>query len=459
MRPHFDPGWLAEVAGGDWFGEPVPVRGFCHDTRKLTEGDLFIALRTAHRDGHDFLESARAAGAAAAIVARPVPAVHLPQLVTGPDTLGGFQRIAAAHRQRFKGPVIGVTGSCGKTSTKELLAELLGATCHKTDGNLNNFLGVPLTLMKLGPLHDFAVVEAGISERGEMRELASMIDPDWAVVTTVGAAHLEQLETLDGVAREKSRLCSHRSTTRPVFPAQCLAFREFAGLGDATVIADEATAEAESRVRWRLVPAERGQYRLTVVFPQGHHVSALMPALSDGLARNAALCVAVAAGLGVDTRTIEHRLSGWTPPRVEIIEIPERRQWFFADCYNANPTSMLDAVSLFRRMADPSRPHLYVLGGMRELGPGSPRWHALTARKIGGRLRDRFLLVGEEARDYTSGLRRAGVPDEAVAVVETAEDGKPVVEQFEGAVFVKGSRAYALEELVPGHKTKGALLC
>ncbi len=154
------PDLLADWTGGSWAAPPPPkIKGYCQDTRRLRKGEMFVAIKTPQRDGHDYVPAAEQAGASAALVEDPVPS-ELPQLVV-PDTLEGFQSIAAEHRHAFLGKVIGVTGSCGKTSTKDLLALLLGERTLCTEGNLNNFLGVPLTLTRLdNDEHDFAVVEA-----------------------------------------------------------------------------------------------------------------------------------------------------------------------------------------------------------------------------------------------------------------------------------------------------------
>src|SRR5258708_8991935 len=187
--PEFSPALLAQWTGGQWTVQPArPLVGFTVDTRRVRSGQMFVALKTEKRDGHDYLVDAETAGAGAALVATPNRALTLPQLVVR-DPLAAFQAIAREHRQAFRGRVIGISGSAGKTSTKDLLALLLGGeTCGvvATEGNLNNQLGVPLTLTRLDPaLHQYAVVEAGISVPGEMQPLADMIDPDVALITLV----------------------------------------------------------------------------------------------------------------------------------------------------------------------------------------------------------------------------------------------------------------------------------
>jgi len=223
------------------------LTAFGVDTRALRPGDVFVALRTERRDGHDFLADAATAGAAAALVAVPDRAVPLPQLVV-PDPLAAFQAIAREHRRTFRGAVVGISGSAGKTSTKDLLALLLGgASCGvvATEGNLNNHLGVPLTLTRLDPaVHRFAVVEAGISAPGEMAPLAGMIEPDVALITLVAAAHTRDLGGLEGVAREKALL---PAAVRPggvaIVPRSTLDFAAFRDLRVRTMVVERATAK------------------------------------------------------------------------------------------------------------------------------------------------------------------------------------------------------------------------
>ena len=207
--PEFSPEQLQVWTAGRWHGGvPARVTGWSNDTRALKPGDAFVALKTASRDGHDFLDDAAARGAGCALVAREVAGAPIPQLVVG-DPLESLQRVAAIWREKFRGPVYGVTGSVGKTSTKDLLRRILGPdTTHATHANLNNLLGVPLTLLGLDPAtHAAAVIEAGMSEPGELERSAWILRPDIAVVTNVQPAHLAGLGSMEAVAREKSALC------------------------------------------------------------------------------------------------------------------------------------------------------------------------------------------------------------------------------------------------------------
>ena len=215
--PSFDPQDLAGWTGGSWFNEPkVAIEGLCFDARQIKPGQCFIALKISTRDGHEFLEQAARGGAVAAIVENTKPIV-LPQLKVS-DSLVALGAIGAALRSKFSKPVVGITGSCGKTSTKEMLRCLLGEDrTHATAGNWNNRIGVPMTLSGLDSnQQDFAVIEAGINQPNEMVQLGGMIQADLNVLTNIEAAHLELLSSLENIASEKSLLAELAKPGSPI---------------------------------------------------------------------------------------------------------------------------------------------------------------------------------------------------------------------------------------------------
>jgi len=454
--PLFDPADLASWTGGVWRGPaPAAVLGpLVADTRRLRPGQVFVALKTARRDGHDFLEAARAAGAGAGMVGRAVAGVPLAQLqVEDPAT--AWREVARAHRQRFTGPVVGVTGSAGKTSTKDLLREILGPGVHATEGNENNLLGVPMTLCGLDPaVHRVAVVEAGISEPGEMEALAEMIQPDVAAITLVAPAHLEKLGTIEDVARAKALLAR---AVRPggwsVFPASCLKFAAFRDLPGQTAVVMPADAPGPdasvTRVfRYRAERRPRNGWRLGLAEGRGPERSWSLPAVTPGLAANAALAVVVAQLLGVSDDRIQAGLAAWrsAPLRGELLRQGDKI--FLADCYNANPASLADALAGFVARVEPGLPRLYILGSMAELGGEAAALHRAAVAGLQLRAEDRALLLGPNAADYREGLLATGHQIKQARVVELEEAGE-ALDNFAGAVFLKGSRAYALERLLP----------
>lgn len=445
---------IADWSGGRWQGQPPGrLTGFSHDTRTLQQGACFVALKTGNRDGHDFVEAAREAGASAVLVARPLAGCLLPQLVTA-DPSAAFQKIAGECRRSFPGKVLGVTGSCGKTTTKDLAAALLGERTLKTEGNFNNHIGVPLMLTRLNPAkHDYAVIEAGINEPGEMDTLASMIQADAVIVTMVGPAHLEKLGSVEGVAREKARLAALASGDAPVFcPAACLDYEAFRRLGRRVHAARLAggSTPAGTDCTWLDYDFQtdgQGGAEVTMQTVHGSHRYPV-PFASPGLVCNAVLALAAAQYLGVPAEDLLKRIHGWQPAHHRGCWVKGGACVVYDDAYNANPASMVESLTVFAQGAPAGLPRLYVLGGMKELGPDSPALHAQTATRLPWRTGDRVLLVGGESPGYHEGLLEAGIPAGSVAAVATVEEARDVVEGFHGAVFLKGSRAYALEKLL-----------
>lgn len=455
---HFSPEQLQVRSGGRWHaGAPEFVSGFGIDTRTLKPGDMFVALRTGKRDGHDFLAAAQAGGASCALVAREVPGVALPQLVVA-DPLESLQRLAALHREGFRRPVIGVTGSVGKTSTKDLLKRMLGGpAAHATHANLNNLIGVPLTVLGGEPeAHAAMIIEAGMSEPGELERSAWVIRPDVAVVTNVQPAHLEGLGSMEGIAREKSALCRQIAASgAAVFPVACLeyeAFRRLLCRRVAVAFAGDPIPERRDGlievVRAEIAAAPPG-HRLTLrsgllgdrVFEVG--------AVSSGLAANGALAAVAALMAGASAEAVGEALAHWTPSagRGELREAEGRA--FYVDCYNASPASMLDAAQCFVRRTPEGAPRLFVLGGMNELGADSAALH----RRVGGALPlrdgDALALFGGFSAEIGVGAVVAGFPSERVHHYEDIAALREAVCRFPGSVLLKGSRGYALERALP----------
>jgi UDP-N-acetylmuramoyl-tripeptide--D-alanyl-D-alanine ligase len=455
--PLFEPAELAAWTGGVWHGAvPASVLGLLMaDTRRLRPGEVFVALRTAKRDGHDFLETARVAGAAAAIVARVNDKVNLPQLVVG-DPARAWRAIATANRRRFSGPVIGVTGSVGKTSTKELLRAILGPAAHATQANENNLLGVPLTLCGLDPVaHHYGVIEAGISECGEMAELAEMIQPDVALITRIAPAHLEKLGSVEGVAHEKAKLAQ---AVRPggwvVMPASCLEFYVFRRLpaqaavvapADGPVPAGPSARLFLHRTHWQAPKGWQLELFETGGMPQ---LWSLPVEMTPGLAANAALAIVTAQLLGVADDNIRAGLAVWKPAPLRGELLRHGNKFFLADCYNSNPASLADALVGFALRTPAELPRLYILGSMAELGPNAPALHRTAIAGLRLRPQDRALLLGAHAEDYRLALYSSGQSSAQFGVV-SLELAEAEIANFAGAVFLKGSRSETLEKLLP----------
>lgn len=447
----FDPQQLQDWTDGHWSQSPEGlVGGFTFDSRRVRAGDLFICIRTGRRDGHDFLSQAAAAGALGAVVDRFRPEVDLPQLVVS-EPLVALGAMARQHRLRFTGPVVAVTGSCGKTSTKNLLTLLLGGEglVHATEGNFNNLLGVPLTLLGIDPdRHRAVVVEAGINQPGEMVQLARMIRPDHAIITLIAPAHLEQLGDLKGVATEKAILAQavpHSGAV--VFPGSCLLFEPFHEIvaSVTTVSAEGSGDQAEVTYRLEQYPSSS---MIQIKDLAGGQIFTLRK-VSAGMAANAVLAIEMARMLDVDQAEIQERLIQWTPAnhRGEVVEHGTNR--FFLDCYNANPAAMEDALDFFNEMAEEAEQRIYVVGCMGELGTDSLAYHRDLGRRIRVREGDlMFITGGEEVWALQEGLWAGGNSPEQIRVFSDMAEIEDEIVSTNSFVFVKGSRVYALERLV-----------
>jgi len=452
------PQQIADWTGGAWFNQSsAAIDGFCFDARQIQPGQCFVALSGGVRDGHDFIEQAAKGGAVAAIVEVAKP-IALPQMQVS-DSLVALGAIGAAVRSQFKKPVVAITGSCGKTSTKEMLRVLLGESrTHATAGNWNNRIGVPMTLFDLDPSQqDFAVIEAGINQPDEMGQLGQMIQADLNVLTNIGAAHLELLGSLENIAAEKSLLAQHAVTNSPIIlPAEALRYRAYAQLAERAIVllpADEAAPELPVReiVRYSIVAQASLpvplQSQVVAVENQTYRIASP----SRGIATNAALAIVAAKQLGIAEVDIRGRIEAWRPAgnrgRIETLGA----QTFYIDCYNANPSSMADALEAFTHSTPQDVARCYILGAMNELGENAVAQHQAIGQRLQLRPQDRAAFVGPDplTQAYEAGARAAGASSSQLQHAEKIEKIKSTVAPFAGAIFLKGSRSYQLEQLLP----------
>ena len=463
----FSPVRLAAWSGGRWTAVPAaPVTGFAHDTRALRPGELFVALKSGLRDGHEFLAAAAAAGAAGALVGLAAPEIALPQLVVA-DPLAAFHAIAREHRRAFSGPGIGISGSAGKTSTKDLCALLLGGApaVLATEGNLNNQLGVPLTLTRLDPaVHRFAVVEAGISLPGEMEALARMIEPDLAIVTLVAPAHLQDLGDLDAVAGEKARLPgSVRAAGVAIFPRSCEQFGAFRDLTVRRMVVEPAEVvrpAAPPKDRVFFAVTQRGDTTaLAIAYGAPPPLLFTLRRVSAGMAQNAVRAICAALWLGVPAGLIQERLAAWRPAHWRGELRREDGRLLYVDCYNANPASMADALENFESLAPAGQPRAYVLGCMEELGPGAADYHRAVGRTMHLRPGDLLFIVGDHAAALREGLIESGNDAGRIEIVAEAAAAREQIAGFRGAVFLKGSRRHRLEQALAAEAPREACAC
>ena len=439
--------------GGTWSNLPKKypeIKGFSTDSRNMPQGFAFVAL-IANRDGHDFIADAVQNGAVAVVASKDVE-TSAPVLKV-PDTLKALQTIAKFHRLRFDAPVVGITGSCGKTSTKEFLARL--AAWKKplaTRENLNNEIGVALTLTQIDFRENMcAIVEAGVGKPGQMQELAEMIEPDIAIITSVAPAHMEGFGEIANIAREKSILARNAAKGGWVLMhSNLLSWKAFEELEcKKAVLAPADAPEIRGDLVFRYTLAEEdGIAKVDMAIEDGSEYYFEMPALTKGMEENALLAIAAALMLGTTEEQIAMRLEGLSAGAMRGSVVETEKAKFYVDCYNASPASMKDALRRFIKISENS-PRLFVLGDMAELGLATLRYHREIGEMLPACDGAKAVLVGRNAQIYKDAMLANGWAESDISAFENSQEAQKALEDFEGWVFVKGSRVCELEKALP----------
>jgi murE/murF fusion protein len=434
------PRFLLGATGGRMIGTmPLdqPTR-IVTDTREDVEGALFWAIRGDHHDGHDYVEAALAGGAIGVVVDDPSRCSGEITGIVVEHTTTALGWAAGAWRSVFGGAVTAITGTSGKTTTKDLLGGVLSKIGTTTIPlrSFNNEIGVPLTILSAPADGDFLIVEIGVNAGGEMAPLAAMTQPDVVIVTSIGEGHLEGLGSVQGVACEKYRLLDALSCdgTAIVADSLCRPTHEVILVGD--------DAEACDRSWGSRTP--RGDLQ-EVVFDSGLSITLALPGRHN--AQNAALVAIAAEVLGVGDEAIKAGLESATPS-------PQRSQFHrmgsvtvIEDCYNANPHSMAAALSVLQEVETPGQ-RIAILGDMLELGAQGPALHRRVIASLEGAGVDAAILLGS-AFDTAAAVIKSTVPcdrwptvdDEAIAaIVATISEGD--------TVLIKGSRGMAMERII-----------
>ena len=411
------------------------------DSRTLAPGALFVALTGERFDGHAHLEAARERGATAALVRQGTPPVAGLELIEVEDPLRAYGALAHARRKDIAGPVVAVTGTNGKTSTKEMVAAVLRTRyrTHATRANLNNLVGVPLTILEAPGDTEALVIEAGANLPGEIARYREIIDPSIVVITNVAAGHLEGFGSIEGVLAEKLSLARDVplaivGTDPPALAdrARQLARKVVtAGLQAAERKARDLEVDASGRVSFTTA----GQ-RITLPYPGRH------------LAANAMLAWSVGEELGLDPAAAARALGEVMLPggRSELIEAAGLT--ILNDTYNANPHSFASAIATARAMRHDRR-LVFVAGTMRELGAESGRLHAEIAEQLVLLKPDLLAAVGEFVPALES--RRGELGDRLVTAPDAPSLGPLLAALLQGGelVVLKASRGVALERILP----------
>jgi len=431
------------------------------DSRTVAPGDLFVAILGDRFDGHDFVKAALSAGAAGAVVSEPQSAGNAPVAIAVGDTTRALQDLSREVRRRSAAKVVAITGSAGKTTTKELAAEFLSARydVFRNQGNLNNHIGLPLSLFELRRRPDVAVVELGMNHAGEIRTLVGIAEPDVRVWTNVGDAHLGFFASPDAIADAKAEILE---LARPsdVLVANADDPRVSARIG----------AFAGRRVTFGLseradVRARDVQYRgldgtiATIETRQGD-VQITTPLLGTGNLANVLAATAVATELGVPLDAIAERAATMKPAphRGELLRLAGGIT-LIDDSYNSSPSALQQALETVRVSTGSAR-KVAILGEMLELGSHSNQLHAACGRTAARAGLDLLIAVGgDPARALAEAAQAAGMPSTAVAYVRTSDEAADLAGQRVrpgDLVLVKGSRGIRTDVVVDRLKVEYA---
>ena len=424
----------------------------CTDSRRVDREAIFVALVGERFDANKFLPAVVTAGAAgiictrgAAASVRSAAAEGGTFLVEVDDTLLALGDLCRAHRRRFDGPVVGVTGSNGKTTTKELLALALSGRgpVLATYANYNNRVGVPLTLARIRAEHRLVIVEMGTSEPGEIAELARIAEPQVGLITSIAEAHLEGLGDVAAVATEKAALLmSLPKDGVAILPADEPLLAEHAGQLPCRVIRFGTDPDADVGLASAVVVVELSQRFVADVF--GHRVQVELPALGVHMVHNALATLAVAAALSVDIDAAAAALSAYQPVGQRMRPLRVAGRLLLEDCYNANPRSAEVALQTLSALPGP---RVAVFGDMLELGEQAAALHqrvGATAARLGI---DALICLGAHAEDYVAGAAGT-IAASAVSDVAGAVSAIHAAAPAGGTVLIKGSRGARMERIV-----------
>lgn len=444
----------------------VRIRRIWTDSRSVRQGDLFVALKGPQFDGHRYVKDAMTGGAVGAIVRRSAwqalsatirhvssSTPHQAPLVIGvKDTLRAFQDLAAFHRSRFHIPVVAVTGSNGKTTTKEMVSHVLSRRWRllKTPGNLNNSIGVPQTLLRLKSRHEAAVIEMGVDQVGQTTRLCGMAKPTLGVITNVGPDHLEFFGSLEVSARAKAELLANLPNDGTVMlNADDEFFPRFTKQASCPVLSYGFSAKADLRASdvvfdhhgtsFRLHLPHRGRAKTIRLRFVGHHN------VSNALAG-----AAVGYAMGLSAKDVAEGLETARPAPMRS----QIRRWkgmtFLYDCYNANPASMKAALTLLATLGRGKRT-IAVLGDMRELGRKEEQLHREVGAFVASLNLTHLITLGNLGSCFVEGATMAGMSHRAIFPAKSVAHAARIMKMLAGRgdmILLKASRGIEIERVL-----------
>lgn len=442
---------IVEVVDGSFgFPSDIEVSSVCTDTRAIKAGCVFIALKGENFDGHDFAAKATELGAEAVITERPIENA---KCIVVDSTRRALLNLASHYRNKFKIPLVGVTGSVGKTSTKEMIASVLskGFNTLKTEGNHNNEIGLPLTLFGLEEDTQAAVIEMGMNHFGEISRLSLCACPTIAVITNIGYSHIENLGSQEGILKAKMEILDGCSYEAPLVIN-----------GDDKLLANVTPRGGRRTVTYSMkkktcdvyasdVKAEAGRITLDINSSLGK-TPVTLNCYGEHNVMNALAAFAVGKELGMSAENIAAGIADFRPDGMRQNIVERNGHTLIIDCYNAAPDSMKSGVTVLTQVSVPEGARRFaVVADMLELGKMAPKLHKSVGETLGAAGIDYILCYGENSKFYIEGAVKKGFDREHCFHFCTHEDMTKFLKENlrEGdAVWFKGSRGMKLESVV-----------
>ena len=431
---------LANISQGILRGESSNVESFSIDTRTIKPKEVYIALKGQNFDGHLFIKEAIKKGASAIVLDRQVEC-NIPNIIVD-DTYKFMNHVAVHNRNYFKGKMVGITGTNGKTTTKQIIANLLNSqgSCHQTIGNKNNQIGVPYSLLTLGNNHDYSVIEMGTSEPGEIKKLNTLVKPDIAAITNVSIGHLDGLRDTESIAIEKGNILNFwNEDGTAILPRDSNFYEYWSNETNAKqIISFGIHDDSDFKVSSIKIDILNNLTHFRLRF-DGKEENFSINGIGKPNPLNAALAIAVSILCGVETNSIKNNLTN--------IQLPERRldvckslkgSILIDDSYNSNPASLRNALDSIDEL---KRKKLCILGEMKELGPNSQRLHQEMYEYASERV-DKILCIGKEwsgcdsSDDLLIFKDHDALYDHLVSIIDN-----------ETILLVKGSRSTRMDKI------------
>ncbi len=444
---------IAKACGGKLISGTSTERilNICIDSRKVACGDLFIPIKGERFDGHDFLVPSLQAGAVAALTQQDVPAIEGKAIIRVDDTQKALKDIAAWYRGLFDIPLVGITGSVGKTSTKDMIASVLAEkySVLKTQGNFNNEIGLPLTLFNLDKSHEAAVIEMGMSNLGEISRLTAIAKPHIAVITNIGMSHIENLGSRENILKAKLEILEGLDSNGLVVlnsddgflagVAKNLAFRtKMYGIeNEADYRAYNVKNQGENGTDFTVKIGEI-EYNVHIPVPGIHNVYNALAAMAAGVE------------LGIPVESIIQGIAKFSSGNMRLNIITHNGIKIINDAYNASPNSMEAAINVLKDVAAGGR-SAAVLGDMLELGDWAPEAHRGVGIFAAAKAVSCLVAVGQNARYIAQGARESGMPEAQIHSFDSNEEAIRYLRtwlQSGDVVLVKGSRGMKMEQIV-----------